>query len=118
MFNPSANTYLLAFEDFNNLGDGDYNDIVIEISDVVCQKSDTVGNEVVVRRGGGGTRVQRAPAGEVLGASTSTPSGLVLGAATTTMPVGAPNTGAGGTSAVVINLPTVAAILPKTQRIK
>lgn len=61
---------------------------------------------------GGGTRVSsRSPRGQVLGNSTTTPSGAVLGDATSTMPVGAPNTGAGGTTAVVINLPAITAIL-------
>lgn len=68
--------------------------------------------------GGGGTRINRTPTGEVLGASASTPTGMVLGEATSTMPVGAPNTGAGGTSTVSISLPTIVAILPKTTKIK
>jgi len=124
VYNPSQNLYLLAFEDFENLGDGDYNDIVIEISGVSCQKDNGDGGdgdeEVTVKRGGngGGTRIKRAPAGEVLGASTSTPPGIVLGEATSTLPVGAPNTGAGGASQVVVTLPTIVAILPKAEKIK
>jgi hypothetical protein len=121
-FNPSANTYLLAFEDFNNLSDGDYNDIVIEISRVSCQKDNgdngDGGEEVIVNRGGngGGTRLNRAPRGEVLGASTSTPQGIVLGEATSTLPVGAPNTGAGGTAPLTIVLPAMVAILSTKNR--
>lgn len=67
---------------------------------------------------GGGTRIKRAPAGEVLGASVSTPTGQVLGDATSTLPVGAPNTGAGGASSVVVQLPTIVAVLPKSEKIK
>ena len=65
------------------------------------------------RRGGSssGTRTNRSPSGVVLGASTVTPNGVVLGAATTTMPVGAPNTGAGGTAQVTVTLPTILAVL-------
>ncbi len=64
-------------------------------------------------RGGSssGTRTNRTPAGSVLGASTMTPTGLVLGDATSTLPVGAPNTGAGGASAVTFAVPTLNAIL-------
>lgn len=77
------------------------------------------GNDTPKRNGGGsGTRVKRAPAGEVLGASVSTPTGQVLGDATSTLPVGAPNTGAGGTSPVVVQLPTIVAVLPKSEKIK
>ncbi len=71
------------------------------------------------RNGGGGTRINRAPRGEVLGAATTTPTGMVLGEATSTMPVGAPNTGAGGTAPVSVSLPTLVAILSTaTRRIK
>ena len=63
-----------------------------------------------------GTRIKRAPAGEVLGASTTTPAGQVLGDATSAMPVGAPNTGAGGTAPVSVSLPTLVAILSTTTR--
>jgi hypothetical protein len=50
--------------------------------------------------------------GQVLGDSTSKPApeGEVLGASTSTMPVGAPNTGAGGTSSMT-ELPIINAIL-------
>lgn len=57
--------------------------------------------------GGSGTRIKRTEA---------TP--IILGDATTTMPVGAPNTGAGGTAPSVLVLPTVPAILGTRQRIK
>lgn len=63
----------------------------------------------------GGRRGSSRP-GEVLGASTSTPTGVVLGDATSTLPVGAPNTGAGGTSPVTTSLPTIVAILPGSVR--
>lgn len=81
---------------------------------------DDTDNDTPRRNGGGGsgTRVKRAPAGEVLGASVSTPTGQVLGDATSTLPVGAPNTGSGGTSPVVVLLPTIVAVLPKTEKIK
>jgi len=80
------------------------------------------GNERVSSGGSSssGTRVgdrdrnndsSNTPDGEVLGDSTSTPEGQVLGEATSVMPVGAPNTGAGGTSAVQVTLPTLVAIL-------
>lgn len=123
-FNPAVNTYLLAFEDFTNLGDSDYNDIVVEISGVTCQKGDGGGNsggneEVIVNGGGGGgsgSRTKRTPTGQVLGASSSTPTGLVLGDATSTLPVGAPNTGAGGAATVAVILPSIVAILPDTLR--
>lgn len=238
VFNPSANTYLLAFEDFEDLGDGDYNDIVVEIDGVSCNRDTdggggdgenneetteifgfvwhdvdeddnrdaepvlegwtvravnvedeeslffdvtdengrysfnlpagtwrisqqteagwvlhsvadgdgtytvtvpevsgvtfgeyNFGNVFVERDGGGGngdgggngggTRVtDRAPQGEVLGTSTETPAGLVLGEATTTIPVGAPNTGAGGTTPLTVLLPTPSAVLSPTPRIK
>ncbi|MBY0538334.1 DUF642 domain-containing protein [Patescibacteria group bacterium] len=76
-------------------------------------------NETPTRRGGGGgTRIDRTPAGEVLGAQATAPTGMVLGEATSTLPVGAPNTGAGGTAQVTIQLPSVVAVLPKTQKIK
>ena len=74
------------------------------------------GNGGSNRNGSSGTRIQRAPAGEVLGASTTTPTGMVLGEATSTMPVGAPNTGAGGTAPVTVSLPTLVAILSTTTR--
>jgi hypothetical protein len=80
-------------------------------------------DQIEERRSGGsssGTRVGSrnagAPTGEVLGASTSTPTGFVLGDATTTMPVGAPNTGAGGTAPVSVSLPTMVAILGHSTR--
>lgn len=58
--------------------------------------------------GGGGSSASPA----VLGASTSdTPAGEVLGESTSVMPVGAPNTGAGGTSPRTAELPTLFAIL-------
>ena len=92
---------------------------------VVCLVSnpngggDNNGGDTPRRSGGGsGTRVKRAPTGEVLGASTSKPAGLVLGDATSTLPVGAPNTGAGGTSQIYVQLPSIVAILPKTLKIK
>ena len=40
VYNPSTNKYLLAYEDFNNLGDSDYNDIVIEVSGVTCDHNE------------------------------------------------------------------------------
>ncbi len=43
--------------------------------------------------------------------SNDTPDGEVLGAATSVMPVGAPDTGAGGTSPIAPTLPTLVAIL-------
>ncbi len=66
--------------------------------------------------GNSGTRIKRAPVGEVLGGSTSTPAGMVLGEATSAMPMGAPNTGAGGTAPVTVSLPTLVAILSTTTR--
>ena len=244
VYNPSANTYLLAFEDFNNLGDSDYNDIVIEIAGVTCNRdggdgdnedkdtyeifgfvwhdededdnrdeepvlegwtvravnvenneaiyfdvtdengrysffvpagtweiseltedgwvllsladgdgtytvtvpeveeftlldwlvptahaavlgsygpynfgNDFVGQNRGGGNGGSGTRTKRAPRGEVLGSSTSTPAGLVLGEATSTIPVGAPNTGAGGMSPLSISLPVLNAYLPTRLKI-
>lgn len=74
------------------------------------------GNGVSNRNGTSGTRIKRAPAGEVLVASTTTPTGMVLGEATSTMPVGAPNTGAGGTAPINVSLPTLVAILSTTTR--
>lgn len=50
-------------------------------------------------------------AGEVLGASTAKPEGGVAGASTSIVPAGAPNTGAGGTSPVVVVLPSLLAVL-------
>lgn len=75
-------------------------------------------NEISNRRSGGngGTRIARAPRGEVLGAASSTPVGMVLGEATSTLPVGAPNTGAGGTAPVTVSLPTLVAVLSTATR--
>ena len=78
-------------------------------------------DEIVNQRGGGssGTRVnRRAPTGEVLGSSTTVPAGLVLGDATSTLPVGAPNTGGGGTAPVTVVLPTLQAVLTSTPKIR
>lgn len=122
VYNPLSNTYLLAFEDFNNLGDGDYNDIVVEISDVTCNKktggggNDGGDDEVIVKKSSGGSRggrtlLSNTPTGEVLGASTQTPTGEVLGESTSTLPVGAPNTGAGGASPLNVSTPTQVAVL-------
>jgi hypothetical protein len=65
--------------------------------------------------GGGGSRISLTDNdndGDVEGASTSNlPKGKVLGDASSIMPIGAPNTGAGGMAPVVITLPTVLAIL-------
>lgn len=36
VYEPSPDTYLLAFEDLPNNGDSDYNDLVLKISDIVC----------------------------------------------------------------------------------
>lgn len=62
--------------------------------------------------GGGGSRGSRrnSSGGEVLGASTSREP-EVLGVSTTALPLGAPDTGAGGTSPIVVNLPTLFAVL-------
>ena len=57
--------------------------------------------------GGGGGRRDRNPSSS----SVDEPIPQVLGEATSVMPVGAPNTGAGGTSPVQITLPTLLAIL-------
>jgi hypothetical protein len=57
-----------------------------------------------------GSKDDTCTIGGVLGASDSRPSGQVLGASDS-MPVGAPNTGAGGTSPLVVNLPTLLAVL-------
>jgi hypothetical protein len=46
------------------------------------------------------------------------PIAQVLGQATTAIPVGAPNTGAGGTSPVSVNLPSLLAIFSTTRGIK
>ena len=46
----------------------------------------------------------------------STPMPLVLGVNANALPVGAPNTGAGGTAAVNVTLPTIVAILPTGTR--
>ncbi len=74
------------------------------------------GNGGSNRNGTSGTRIKRAPAGEVIGASTTTPAGMILGEATSTMPVGAPNTGAGGTAPIQVSLPILVAILSTTTR--
>ena len=101
------NATLIGCKSPNNGGDGDGNNE---------EETDTPN-----RNGGGsssGTRVKRAPRGEVLGAATSAPAGAVLGDATSTLPVGAPNTGAGGTSPLSVQLPTIVAILPKADKSK
>jgi hypothetical protein len=100
--------------------DGDICYINVENENFTCD----FGNHETERRSGGGgsssgTRVgtrSGTPTGEVLGASTSTPTGVVLGDATTTMPVGAPNTGAGGTAPITVSLPTLVAILSTSTR--
>ena len=63
----------------------------------------------VVRRSGGSGGGRRTP-GEVRGDSTTRDSGGEVLGATTDMPVGAPNTGAGGTSPVVVTLPSIIAV--------
>jgi Domain of unknown function (DUF4114)/Protein of unknown function (DUF642) len=107
VYNPVANKYLLAFEDFNNLGDADYNDLVIEIADVRCaQDGDEEIDEQIPTdnnsssRGGGGSRSNRSGTPEVLGDSTSTvePTPYVLGDQVTAVPYGAPAAGHGGSS--------------------
>lgn len=40
-YNPSSNTYVLAFED-QNLGDKDYNDLIVEVKVTGCEKANTV----------------------------------------------------------------------------
>ena len=92
-------------EDNNGGGNGD-ND----------SNGDNDGNGGSNRNGSSGTRIKRAPVSELLGASTATPAGLVLGEATSTLPMGAPNTGAGGTAPVSVSLPTLVAILSTTTR--
>ena len=78
------------------------------------------GNHQDRRGGGGGSGSRRSSNnGEVLGDSTQ--KGEVLGEATSTLPVGAPNTGAGGTSPVAPVLPSFLAILAEgtgTRRVK
>ena len=39
-YNPSSNTYVLAFED-QNLGDKDYNDLIVEVKVTGCEKANT-----------------------------------------------------------------------------
>ncbi len=62
-------------------------------------------------RSSGGRSGSRRTGGTVAGDSTSLPEGTVLGEATSTMPVGAPNTGAGGASHGAPVVPTLSAIL-------
>lgn len=62
----------------------------------------------IISHGGHSRKSSKKVTGEVLGESTSTPEAL---SDVADMPVGAPNTGAGGTSPVVITLPTLSAIL-------
>ena len=76
---------------------GDY------IGDSEVRESDTCSITVDTRSGGGGggTRVNRTPSGNVLGASDS-PKPLVLGDQVDAVPTGAPNTGKGGASTLVL----------------
>lgn len=67
--------------------------------------------DIDVVRGGGNGGGGRRTSGEVQGDSTTRDSGGEVLGATTDMPVGAPNTGAGGTSPVSVTLPTLTAIL-------
>lgn len=60
--------------------------------------------------GGSSSSRHHGSKGKVLGESTDRPEGGVAGASAD-MPAGAPNTGAGGTSPVVVVLPTLNAIL-------
>lgn len=69
--------------------------------------------------GSSGSRSSNDDDGEVLGAATTrAPESQVLGASTSVMPVGAPNTGAGGTSPVVVTLPTFFAVLGTRARVE
>ena len=70
--------------------------------------------------GGGGSSSgsKKKRTGNVLGTSTDRPQGQVLGVATSTMPVGAPNTGTGGTSPLFVQLPTLLAILSSTTSVR
>lgn len=80
--------------------------------------NDFVGDSSNRGGGSGSRRRSTAPTGEVLGSSTSVPAGLVLGDATSTLPVGAPNTGAGGTGAAAVSLPVMNAILSNSTNLK
>lgn len=57
--------------------------------------------------GGGGGRSSKKSSSD----DSSTPDGQVLGESTSVMPLGAPNTGAGGTAPVSVSLPSLTAIL-------
>ncbi len=111
VFNPAPDTFVLAFEDTPGLGDRDYNDLVIEINGISCAVPETSPDPI--RPTGGsrstGTRIDRGgalttpPAELVLGETTTvetsdTPEGMVLGEQVSVVPVGAPDTGRGGTS--------------------
>lgn len=183
VYNPSANTYILAFEDLKN-DDNDHNDLVVEVSRVACVveeepeeelSCDIVSSDTTVRSGQEFTlswslntskgdmvtyswydgeetpqspyvtsvdsdttfaiTVSRGEGEEVITESCSVeidvisrssrgggssrskvierpnlPEPEVLGASTDIMPVGAPNTGAGGTSPVVVTLPSIIAV--------
>jgi uncharacterized repeat protein (TIGR01451 family) len=112
VYQPTPNTYLLAFEDLYDLGDADFNDLVIEVSEVSCTyhspnggddgTTGTVGGSVRSSGGGSATRIDRTPEPAVAGDSdslpTPQPTPMVLGEQVTAVPYGAPATGHGGTS--------------------
>ncbi len=115
VYNPAANTYLLAFEDTDGLGDADYNDLVIAFSQVACEATpDNSGGDSEIETtstrtsSSGGRSLRRTtPAPLVLGESTSLPDapvGQVLGEQVSAVPFGAPNAGAGSTSTAGLTL--------------
>ena len=74
------------------------------------EKLFTCSLDVGTHSSGGGHGGSSKKKGSVLGDSTDRPEGGVAGASTA-MPAGAPNTGAGGTSPVVVSLPSLLAVL-------
>lgn len=122
VYNPESNTFILAFEDRLDY-DNDYNDLVIKIGNMECGEIPQNGEDgetgIIVRSAGGGggcincdTRSvedssESLPEGEARGesdrrdtgtASTQDPEGDVRGDQVSVVPLGAANTGAGGTS--------------------